>query len=114
VMSAHIYNQTKLNIAVTRFAGFVSHLPLSPNEDDIFEYHEIIALFGEACGQDLSQFRIAPDRVKPEEDTTRMASFGARWQTRRRKKNSVEFAYFRGQVRGLINCLMTVLGSRPC
>jgi hypothetical protein len=110
-MSAHIYNQTKLNIAVTRFAGFVSHLPLSPNEDDIIEYHDIITLFAEACGQDLSQFRIAPDRVKPEEDTTRMASFAGRWKTRHPKKNSVEFAYFRGQVRGLIDYVKTNLVS---
>jgi hypothetical protein len=32
---------TKLNIAVTRFAPFVSHLPLSPDEPDVLEYRNI-------------------------------------------------------------------------
>jgi hypothetical protein len=105
---------TKLNIAVIRFAAFVSHLPLSPDEPDVLEYHDIIKLFEEACGQDLSQFRIAPDRVKPEVDRTTMAPVAGPWQTRHPKKNSIELAYFRSQVRGLINCLMNILGTRPC
>jgi hypothetical protein len=105
-------NQAKLNIAVVRFVGFVSNLPLSPNEDDVLEYHSIVELFEEGCGLDLSQFRIAPDRVKPA-DGTRMASpYG--WQPRYPKHNSVDFSYFRGQVRGLIAYLATVLDSRPC
>jgi hypothetical protein len=105
---------TKLNIAATRFAAFVSHLPLSPDEPDVLEYHEIITLFEEACRQDLSQFRIAPDRVKPEADSTTMGSVAAPWQARHPKKNSVELSYFRSQVRGLINCLMNILGTIPC
>jgi hypothetical protein len=105
---------TKLNIAVTRFAAFVSDLPLSPNEAEVLEYHDIITLFEEVCRQDLSQFRIAPDRVRPEADSTTMASVAAPWQARHPKKNSVELAYFRNQVRGLISCLMAVLSSRPC
>ena len=105
---------TKLNIAATRFADFVSHLPLSPDELDVLEYHDIVGLFEEACGQDLSQFRIAPDRVKAEASKTTTASCAGPWQTRHPKKNSLEVAYFRGQVRGLIDCLMTVLRGRPC
>ena len=35
-------NHTKLNIAVTRFAGFVSELPHSPTENDVLEYHDIL------------------------------------------------------------------------
>ena len=107
-------DQKKWSAAVTRFAGFIADFPQLPNESHVFQYHDIIKIFEEACGQDLSQFRIAPDRVKPEEDTTRMASFAGGWQTRHPKKNSVEFVYFRGQVRGLINFLMTVLRSRTC
>jgi hypothetical protein len=107
-------DQTKLNLAVTRFAAFVSNLPLSPDEDDILEYHDIIGLFEEACRQDLSHFRVAPRRVQPEADGTAVGPFGGSWQTGHHKKNLVEYAYFRGQVRGLIACLMTVLDNRPC
>jgi hypothetical protein len=38
-------DEMKWNTAVTRFAGFCSELPLSPSEDDIPEYHDIIKLF---------------------------------------------------------------------
>ncbi len=107
-------DQTKLNFAVTRFAAFVSNLPLSPDEDDILEYHEIIRLFEEDFRQDLSQFRIAPGRVQPEADRTAVGLYSGSWQTRHHKKNLIEYAYFRRQVRGLIACLMTVLENRPC
>ena len=96
-------NYTKLNIATTRFAGFVSELPHSPTENDVLEYHDILDLFEEGCEEDLSQFRIAPDKLKP-------ASLCG-W---RFKESSVEFGYFLGQVRALTNYLMTVLDSRRC
>jgi hypothetical protein len=107
-------DHTKLNLAVTRFAGFVSHLPLEPNECDVLEYHDIIKLFEEACSQDLSRFRIAPNRVESATAEKATASSGAYWQRPHCKKNRVEYTYFRGQVRGLIACLMAVLETRPC
>lgn len=107
-------DQTKLNLAAIRFAMFASNLPLSPDGNDVLEYHDIIGLFEEACREDLSQFRIAPGRLQPEADRAAMGLFGGSWQTWHAKRNCVECAYFRGQVRGLIACLMAVLKSRPC
>jgi hypothetical protein len=101
-------DQTKLNIAVTRFAGFVAELPLSPNEADILQYHGIIQLFEEGCGLDLSLFRIAPDRVKPAIAGTLRAACGCQTKF---KEPPVEFGYFLSQVRALTNHLVTVLGS---
>jgi hypothetical protein len=101
-------NQTKLNIAVTRFAGFASDLPLSPNEDAVSEYHDIVELFEQGSGLDLSQFRIAPDRLKPAAGTI------APGRPRYRTESSVDFRYFLVQVRGLVEYLTSVLGSRPC
>jgi hypothetical protein len=106
-------DHTKWNIAIARLAGFVSSLPRSPDEDQVLQYHDIIKLFEEAYEHDLSQFRIGPDRVKPKADNTTLASRAARWQTRHPKKSSVEFVYFHGQVRRLIDYLKAVLGSRP-
>src|ERR1700758_3729435 len=101
-------NQTKLNFAVIRFAGFVSKLLLSPNESDVLEYHSIVELFEECCARDLSQFKIAADRGKPVVHGAGMAPLYG-WQPRYPKYNSVDFGYFRGQVRGLIAYLVTVL-----
>jgi hypothetical protein len=105
-------DQTKLNIAVTRFAGFVAELPLSPNEADILQYHGIIQLFEEGCELDLSQFRIAPDRVNSAVARTLRARCG--WQTKFKEEPLVEFRYFLSQVRALTDYLMTALGGRPC
>jgi hypothetical protein len=107
-------NETKWNIAVLRFAAFASDLSVSPNEDDISEYHDIIKLFEDSHEQDLSRFRIAPDRIKPEAESTATASHSGHWHTRHPKKNVVEYPYFRSQVRGLLDYLMAVLESRPC
>jgi hypothetical protein len=104
-------DQKKWNIAIGRLAAFVSNLPHSPDEGQISHYHDIIKLLQEGCGQDLSQFRIAPDQVKTASATT--ASSGGRWQTRHPKKIFVEFAYLRGQVQGLIDYLKIIQGSRP-
>jgi hypothetical protein len=109
-----LQKQAKWNIAVIRFAAFVSDLPLSPDEHDVLEYHDIIKLFEEACAQDLSAFRIVPDRAKPKPDRTTTDSLGENSETRLPKKNPVEFVYFRGQVGGLITSLITAVGSTSC
>jgi hypothetical protein len=99
--TAMLDSYTKLNIAVVRFAGFVAELPLSLEKDDVLEYHDILELFEQGCGLDLSQFRIAPDRLKPP----------CGW---RLEEPSVEFGYFLSQLRALTDYLTTVLGGRPC
>ncbi len=84
-------------------------MPLAPDEDDIAEYHDIVKLFEDAHGRDLSRFRIALDRVLP----STIASPQGRWQTRHPTHKVVEYRYFRGQLRGLIDFLVTVINSRP-
>jgi len=56
-------DETKWKLALTQFAGFVSGLPGLPDEHDILQFHSIIELFEEAGETDLSQFKIAPDRI---------------------------------------------------
>jgi hypothetical protein len=108
-----MHDEGKWNIAVTRFAAFCSDLPLSPSEDDISEYHDIIKVFENASGHDLSLFRIVPDRISETRSET-VASLRGRWQTRQPVPIDVDYRYFRGQVRGLIGFLLAVIGSRPC
>ncbi|MGB7434877.1 MAG: hypothetical protein WBR26_10295 [Candidatus Acidiferrum sp.] len=107
-----MHNQTEWNVAVTQFAAFCSHIPLTPTEDDISEYHGIIKLFEDAYEHDLSQFRIAPDRILQTETETG-DSLQGRWQTRQ-PVPIVEYRYFRGQLRGLVDFLTGVLSSGLC
>jgi hypothetical protein len=107
-------DQTKWNIAVARFAAFCSNMPLSPNDDDVWEYHDIIALFEDAYGHNLSQFKIAADHMKLTSDNTMTTPLRGRWQTPHAQNGVVEYGYFRGQVRRLVDFLMTVMGGRPC
>jgi hypothetical protein len=109
-----MHNQTKWNIAIIRFAAFCSHMPLAPDEDDISEYHDIIKLFEDAYQHDLSQFRIALEPISEERSNPALTSLQGRWQTRHPSTNVVENRYFRGQVRGLVDFLTTVLASRTC
>jgi hypothetical protein len=98
----------KWKFAVAHFAGFVSDLPGSPTEDHVAHYHGIVKLFEEACGGDLSHFKIAPDRLKP-----KLASHPG-WQTQHPKKNVVEFAYFCAQVRRLVDYLKASQANHSC
>jgi len=107
-----MHNQTEWNIAVTRFAAFCSDIPLAPTEDDISTYHDIIKLFEDAYEHELSQFRIAPDRISKTRTET-VASLQGRWQTRH-PLIVVEYRYFRGQVRGLVDSVTSVLNSHLC
>jgi hypothetical protein len=56
-----MFDLMKWNIALARLSNFIETLPLSPSEDHVFQYHEILSIFEEASGEPLSEFRIAPD-----------------------------------------------------
>ena len=102
-------DQGKWSAAIARFASFIADFPKSPNENHVFQYHDIIKNFEEACGQDLSQFRIAPDRVNSRGDTKIR---GGHWQTPFAASTFVEHTYFCSQVRGLMGYVKTALGDR--
>jgi len=105
-----MHRHMKWNIAATRLAGFCSGLSFAPNDDDISEFHDIIRLFEDAYGQDLSQFRIAPDRISKIRSEVG-DSLNGRWQARH-PVPVIDYRYFRGQVRGLVDFLTNVLSSR--
>jgi hypothetical protein len=66
-----------------------------------------LKIFEEVCGQDLSQFRIAPDRIKSGEDS----KMRGHWQTQYAANTFVERAYFCSQVRGLMGYVRTAMGD---
>jgi hypothetical protein len=103
-----VRDQGKWSAAVSRFASFIADFPQSPNESHVFQYHDIIKIFEEACGQDLSQFRIASDRVNSRGDR----KIREHWQTPFAANTFVEHAYFCSQVRELMGYVKSALSDR--
>lgn len=98
-------DQSKWNVTIGRFAGFVSNLPAHPNQNHISQYHHILKSLEDASGQNLSQFRIAPDQVKPAVASAVTALREGHSHPRHSGKSLVEFASFKAQVRGLMDFL---------
>ena len=87
----------KWNIALAHLSNFIERFPSCPDEDHIFQYHEIIGLFEEASGDGLSQFRIGPDRLSATIDDASRSC----WQSLCRRE-IIEYGYFSRQIGGLI------------
>ena len=97
----------KWNIALARLSNFIEKFPPCPDEDHMFQYHEIIGLFEEASGDELSRFRITPDRLSPrinDASSTLWQSL-CRWEI-------VEYAYFSHQIGGLIGYATNKLADK--
>jgi hypothetical protein len=95
----------KCSAAVARLAAFIADFPQSPNQTHVFQYHDIIKTLEEACGQDLSQFRIASDRINSRVDSKTRGH----WQTPFVASTVIEHSYFCSQVRGLMGYVKTAL-----
>jgi hypothetical protein len=87
----------------------VTNLPALPDEEHAAQYHDIIKLFEEVCGQDLSRFRIAPGQARSAGRGT--MTLHGQWMTQHPNRHAVEAAYFHQQVRELIKYLQIDLGS---
>ncbi len=97
----------KWNIALARLSNFIQRFPSCPDEDHMFQYDEIIGLFEEASGDELSRFRITPDRLSPRmNDTPRTF-----WQSLCRWEN-IEYAHFSHQIGGLIGYATNKLADK--
>ena len=98
----------KWNIAIARLAQFIANLPQSPNEVHVSKFHDIVQLLQEASGQNLSRFRIAPDRIQPRTDFTIRSSFDGVGRARGTAQYFVEPSHFRSQVGKLVDHVGTV------
>ena len=98
-------DQSRWNIAIGRFAGFISNLPAWPNHHHVSQYHLILKSLEDSSGLDLSQFRIAPDRVRPAPVHPATGSRASHSHARHPNRSVVEFSYFRAQVQGLMDYL---------
>jgi hypothetical protein len=97
----------KWNIALARLSNFIEKFPSRPDEDHMFQYHEIIGLFEEASGDELSRFRITPDRSSPRINGASRTFWQSlcRWEI-------IEYAYFSNQIGGLIGYATNKLADK--
>jgi hypothetical protein len=99
----------KCSGAVARLVAFLADFPQSPNQTHVSQYHDIVKTLEEACGRDLSQFRIAPDRV----NSSANSKTRVHWQTPFVANTVVEHSYFCDQVRALMGFVKTALRETP-
>jgi hypothetical protein len=102
-----MHDHEKCTAVVARLVSFVADLPKVPSQNHVFQYHEIIKMVEETCGQNLSQFRIASHRLKSRVDTNPRRH----WQTPFAPETSVEHAYFCAQVQGLVAYIKKAVGE---
>ena len=50
---------------MSRFNGYYANIPPFLKTEHVKDYHSHVAAFEEASGEDLSHFKIPPDRLKP-------------------------------------------------
>jgi hypothetical protein len=100
-----VIDQGKLRAAIDRLASFITDFPPSPTEYHVFQFHEIIKILEQASGQDLSHFKISPDRVNSKVNNNP----AIHWHTPYASKAFVEHSYFCSRVRGLMSHVKTAL-----
>jgi hypothetical protein len=102
-----MHDRIKWDIAFVNLANFVRGLSSLPDKGDAGRYHCIIGMFEEVYRQDLSRFKIAPERVKSAGDSGK--ALQAQGKTQDGKMNSVEAAFFHQRVHELVKYLKSDL-----
>jgi len=104
-----VRDHDKCSAAVARLVAFISDFPQLPDQTHVFEYHGIVRSLEEACGRDLSRFRIAPDQVNSTANTRARDT----WQAKFVASTAVEHSYFCSQVHALMDFVRTALREPP-
>jgi hypothetical protein len=108
-----IQDLKKWNQGVALLSALMQNIPSSADEDAVDQFHSILALLEEASAEDLSLFRISPQRLGPRVTSFRPGGYGGgSGSVTYSKKRYCENSYFRFQVHGLSN-YMRILQSKP-
>lgn len=103
----------KWKMAFAQLTGLMQHPPSSPDEDDVRRFHSIVAQFEEACGEDLSVFRVSDEEVAPRVTSFQLAPYGGgHGRSTYSKKKFCNAQYFYARLQGLCN-FATALQTKP-
>ena len=105
----------KWKIAIARFNGYCKNVPTWIKTENVDDYHQILNALAEASGEDLSQFKIPDEKLRPRVTSVRPGGYGG-------GPGSVTYShdkycdptFFRGQIDSLKHYLPTIQTStRP-
>ena len=99
-------DEKRWNLGLSKLHGFEENLPASIDEECVNHYHAIVAILEEASGEDLSQFKISPDRVKPRiVSVTPGSHYGGPSRVQYSDRRYCDGDHFKSQLAGLLKYL---------
>jgi hypothetical protein len=98
-------------IARSRLHALRDHLPHYPGQMEVSDYHSIIDALETASGEELSEFRISLDSMKPRATNIQIGSRHSPGRTTWSKEVYADSAFFKRQVDGLSRYVQNVEGS---
>jgi hypothetical protein len=108
-----MYDQKKWSIAYMKFKGYYANVPPWIKTAEVDYYHELISGLEGASGEDLSQFKIPPDRLKPKVVAVRPGGYGGgRGSVTYSSESYCDNNFFQGQLDALNEYLKTLV-PRP-
>lgn len=104
---------TKWNLGVAKLSGFMKHVRPPYAEEEVADFHGIVAMLEEASGVDLSHFKIPAGKLEREVIGARRGSYSGRpGRVFYGSKKIVDPGFFRAQLEGLASYLPTLRGAK--
>lgn len=109
-----MYDQKKWSIAYIKFKGYYANVPPWIKTAEVDYYHELISGLEDASGEDLSHFKIPPDRLKPRVVSVRPGGYGGgRGSVTYSSESYCDNNFFQGQLDALNEYLKTLTPKPP-
>jgi hypothetical protein len=103
----------KWKLAMARFNGYYANIPPFLKAEQVADYHGIVSALEEASSEDLSHFRIPPEKMKPKIISVRPGGYGGgRGSAQYSKEAYCDSTYFQGQVDSLKHYLSELDGGK--
>src|SRR5207244_3757212 len=103
----------KWNLGISMLSSFMQYQRGPFDEEQVEQFHKIVTILEEASDEDLSHFKIAPDRLKPTIVSSQMANVSGRpGRVTYSDKKYCDAGYFRYQVNGHATYLPSIRGVR--
>lgn len=93
---------------MSRFNGYYANMPPWLKAEQIADYHSIVTALEEASGEDLSHFKIPPDKIRPKVISVRPGGHRYPGYAQYSQEGYCDSTFFQGQIDGLKNYLHNI------
>lgn len=108
-----MFDQKKWSIAYIKFKAYYGNVPSWIKTPEVAYYHELVSALEEASGEDLSHFKIPPERLKPKVVGAQRGSYrGGPGRTIYSSESYCDNDFFQSQLDALNEYLKT-LSPKP-